>query len=145
VKEFCNAATSINPWSQVYKLAAGKTRANSIMTTLRKQDGSETTSIQDTMKIMLDYLFAEVREEETLYHKNINKYIEESLNTRDDVGFSRDETKQTIDSFNQRKRQEWTESQAESTKKHLIYSLEYLMLFKPMLKKRVLPQKVKDS
>jgi len=35
-KEFCNVATSINPWSQVYKLWAGKTRANSIMTTLRK-------------------------------------------------------------------------------------------------------------
>ena len=27
-KEFCNVAASINPWSQVYKLAAGKTRAN---------------------------------------------------------------------------------------------------------------------
>ena len=44
-KEFCNLAACINPWSQVYKLAAGKTLANSIMTTLRKQDGSE-TSIQ---------------------------------------------------------------------------------------------------
>jgi len=105
-KEFCNVAASIKPWSQVYKLAAGKTRANSIMTTLRKQDGSETTSIQDTMKIMLNHFFAEVREEETLYHKNISKYIEETLNTRDDVAFSRDEIKQTIDIFNQRKRQE---------------------------------------
>jgi hypothetical protein len=76
------------------------------MTTLRKEEGSETTSIKDTMKIMLEYLFAEVREEETLYHKNISKYIEEPLNTRDDVAFSRDEIKQTIDSFNQRKRQE---------------------------------------
>ena len=105
-KEFCNVAASIKPWSQVYKLAAVKTRANSIMTTLRKQDGSETTSIQDTMKIMLNHFFAEVREEETLYHKNISKYIEETLNTRDDVAFSRDEIKQTIDIFNQRKRQE---------------------------------------
>jgi len=44
-KEYCNVEASINSWSQVYKLAAGKTRANSIMTTLRKPDGSE-TSIQ---------------------------------------------------------------------------------------------------
>jgi len=58
------------------------------------------------MKIMLDYLFAEFIEEEILYRKNISKYIEEPLNTRDDVAFSRDEIKQTIDRFNQRKRQE---------------------------------------
>ena len=89
--------------SQVYKLAAGKTRANSIMTTLRKPDGSETTSIQDTVKVMLEYPFAEDREEETLHHKNIRKYIEEPLNTRDDVVFLREEIKQTIDSFNQKK------------------------------------------
>jgi low affinity Fe/Cu permease len=25
-KEYCNVAASTNPWSQVYKLAAGKTR-----------------------------------------------------------------------------------------------------------------------
>ena len=55
---------------------------------------------------MLDYLFAEFIEEEILYRKNISKYIEEPLNTRDDVAFSRDEIKQTIDRFNQRKRQE---------------------------------------
>ena len=103
-KEFCNVEASINPWSQVYKLAAGKTRANSIMTTLRKPDGSETTSIQDTMKVMLEYLFAEDREdEETLHHKNIRKYIEEPLNTRDNVAFSREEIKQMIDSFNKKK------------------------------------------
>jgi len=73
------------------------------MTTLRKPDGSETTSIQDTVKVMLEYLFAEDREEETLHHKNIRKYIEEPLNTRDDVVFLREEIKQTIDSFNQKK------------------------------------------
>jgi len=89
--------------SQVYKLAAGKTRANSIMTTLRKPDGSETTSIQDTVKVMLDYLFVEDREEETLHHKNIRKYIEGPLNTRDKVAFLREEIKQTIDSFDQNK------------------------------------------
>jgi hypothetical protein len=103
-KEFCNVAASINPWTQVYKLAAGKKRANSIMTTLRKPDGSETMSLQDTVKVMLVYLSAEGREE-TLHHKNIRKYIEEPLNTRDDIAFSREEIKETIDSFNQKKAQ----------------------------------------
>jgi hypothetical protein len=68
-KKFCNVEASINPWSQAYKLAAGKTRANSIIITLRKPDGSETMSIQDTMKVMLEYLFAEGREEEETLHQ----------------------------------------------------------------------------
>jgi hypothetical protein len=72
------------------------------MTTLRKPDGSETTNIQDTMKVMLDYLFVEDREE-ILHHKNIRKYIKEPLNTRDKVPFLREEIKQTIDSVNQKK------------------------------------------
>jgi hypothetical protein len=46
-KEYCNVAASTNPWSQVHKLTAGKTPANSIMTTLRKPDGSETSNIQE--------------------------------------------------------------------------------------------------
>jgi hypothetical protein len=58
-KEYCNVAASTNPWSQVYKLAAGKTRANNIMNTLRKPDGSETSSIQETMEVMLEYHFTE--------------------------------------------------------------------------------------
>jgi hypothetical protein len=33
-KELCNVAASINQWSQVYKLAADKTRTASIMTTI---------------------------------------------------------------------------------------------------------------
>jgi len=44
-KEFCNVTASTNPWSQVYKLTSGKIRPKSIMTTLTKPDGSETTSI----------------------------------------------------------------------------------------------------
>ena len=48
--------SSTNPWSQVYKLATGKARSNNIKTTLRKPDGTETTSILETLNIMLDHL-----------------------------------------------------------------------------------------
>ena len=92
-------AASINPWSQVYTLAAGKTRANSTMTTLRKPDGSETSSIQETMKVMLDHLFTE----DTLHHKNIRRTIEETICTSDDLEFSREEIKHEIESFNGKK------------------------------------------
>jgi hypothetical protein len=62
-KEYCNVAASINPWSYVYKLATGKARTNSITTTLKKPDETETSSILETMN-MLDYLITEDGEEE---------------------------------------------------------------------------------
>ena len=83
---------SLNPWSQVYKLVKGKARTNSIMTTLRKPDGTETSNILDTMNIMLDYLIIDdSEEEETYYHKNIRKIIEEPVKTCDDSEFTQRE------------------------------------------------------
>jgi hypothetical protein len=102
-KEYCNVLASINPWSQVYKLAAGKTRAITIITTLQKPDGTETASIQETMNVLLDYLFTEARDEETSHRKNIRKNIKEPINTSEGVEFSRDEIKHTIGSFNHKK------------------------------------------
>jgi DNA-binding transcriptional regulator YhcF (GntR family) len=101
-KEYCNVEASTNPWSQIYKLAAGKTRANNIMSTLRKPDGSETSSIQETMNVLLDQLFTEDRED-TLHHKLIRKNIEETIGTSDDIDFSREEIHHTIESFSDKK------------------------------------------
>ena len=96
--------SSSNPWSQVYKLATGKVRSKSIMTTLRKPDGTETSSILETMNIMLDHLITVDREEEeTCYNKNIRKMIEELIQTCDDIEFTQGEIKQTIESFNSKK------------------------------------------
>jgi len=82
-REYCSV-TSVNPWSQVYKLAAGKARNNTIITTLRKPDGSETTNILDTIKTMMNHLIPEDIEEESYYHKQIRKMVEEQIDTRDD-------------------------------------------------------------
>jgi hypothetical protein len=70
-KEYCNVAASVNPWSQVYKLVAGKARECSKMTTVRLPDGTEKTSLHETANIILDYLFT--------HHKNIRKAIEEPI------------------------------------------------------------------
>ena len=51
-KEYCNMTSSSNPWCKVYKLATGKVRTNSIMTTLRKLHGTETSSMLETMNLM---------------------------------------------------------------------------------------------
>jgi hypothetical protein len=53
-KEYCNVAASVNPWSHVYRLGTGKVRTNSITTTLRKPDGTETSSTLETRDIMLE-------------------------------------------------------------------------------------------
>jgi hypothetical protein len=102
-KEYCNVAASVNPWSHVYKLAKGKVRTNNIMTKLRKPDGTETSSILETMNIMSGYLIREDREEENQHHKNIRKMIEKPIYTRDDAEFTQGEIKQTIKSFNSKK------------------------------------------
>jgi hypothetical protein len=59
----------------MYKLATGKVGTNRIMTTLRKPDGTDTSSILETMNIKLDNLITEdeEEEEETYNHNNIIK------------------------------------------------------------------------
>ena len=72
-KEHCNVAASVNPLSQVYKLAAGKTRECSKMTTIRKPDGTQTTSLHETANVNLEYLFTKDNGEDNLHYKNIKR------------------------------------------------------------------------
>ena len=102
-KEYCNVAASINPWSQVYKLATGKNRTNNIMTTIKNPDGTETSNLNQTLNTILDYILTEEKEIDNLHHQIIWKATEEPIYTDDDVDFSREEIKNVIDSFNQKK------------------------------------------
>jgi len=68
-----------------------------------KPDGSETTSIQETVEVMLYYLFKEDSEEENSHQKKLRKTIEEPIRTTDDVEFSREKIKHAIESFNDKK------------------------------------------
>ena len=102
-KEYCDVAAYMNPWSQVYKLAAGKTRTRSIMTTIRKPDGTGTTSLHETVNVFLDYLLTEDSEEDNLHHKNIRKSIKEQVRTKEDVEFTQQEIRNTIENFNHKK------------------------------------------
>ena len=93
----------MNPWSQVYKIAAGKTKEVTKMTTINKPDGTQTTSIQETINEILDYLYKEDCGEEEPHHKSIRKNVDEPIYTEDDVEFTLEEIKQTIESFSQKK------------------------------------------
>ena len=73
------------------------------MTTLTKPDGSETMSIQEMLEVLLDYLFEEGNVEENTHQKTIRKAVEEPMKTSNDVKFSREEIKQVIENFDNKK------------------------------------------
>ena len=58
-KEYCNITTAANHWNEVYKLAVGKRRYYSLFTSLRKPDGTLTTDMEETVKLMLEYFTPE--------------------------------------------------------------------------------------
>ena len=62
-------------------------------TTIRKPDGTETTSLQETLNVILDYLFREDSGEDNLHHKNIRKAIEEPIHTDKYAEFTQEEIK----------------------------------------------------
>jgi len=66
----------------VYKSAAGKLRSNQIITTLPKSDVSQTEGLRETLQCTLEYLIPkDDQSEETEYHKQIRKSIEEPIET----------------------------------------------------------------
>jgi hypothetical protein len=58
-KEYCNITTAANPWNEVHKLAVGKRRYYTLFTSLRKLDGTLTTDLEETVKLMLEHFTPE--------------------------------------------------------------------------------------
>jgi hypothetical protein len=44
-KQYCNTTTSSNPWKAIFKLATGKAKSYSTLSTLKKPDGTVTTDM----------------------------------------------------------------------------------------------------
>jgi hypothetical protein len=61
------------------------------MTTIRKPNGTETSSLHETVNVILDYHFTEDSEEDNSHHKNIIKSIEEPIRTNEDADFTQEE------------------------------------------------------
>jgi len=53
---YCNLTPATNPWNEVYKLAAGKKKNNTQLTTLRKPDGTLTKDTRDTLQHIHMYI-----------------------------------------------------------------------------------------
>jgi hypothetical protein len=102
-KLHCTITTPNNPWNEVYRLAAGKTRATLTLTTLLKPNGSRRTSIDEILKTMINYLIPEDSTRDTTQHEITRRLANQPNDTPKDQEFTQNEVKQAIESFKPRK------------------------------------------
>lgn len=103
-KEYCNITTSSNPWNAAYKIASGKIRNTSILSTLKKSDGTYTEGLADTMNYVIDQFTQEDNENtDSAYHIQIRHNIEEPPNTNNDKSFTTNEIGDIIENMNSKK------------------------------------------
>ena len=82
-KEYCKLTTEANPCNAVYRLAAGKKKNNTQITTLRKPDDSLTRDTPETLRLMLEYFTPEDNElEDNDHHKQVRDITAGPPNTR---------------------------------------------------------------
>jgi hypothetical protein len=87
----------------VYKLATGKIKSCSPLSTLRKPDGTVTTDMAETLHFMMDSFTPEDDEEtDNEYHKLIRAQIKTSI-TIDDKPFTPAEIRDAIKGMNKNK------------------------------------------
>ena len=103
-KEYCNLTTEANPWNAVYRLAAGKKKTNTQITTLRKPDGSLTKDTKETLSLMLEYFIpGDNALEDNNYHKQVRDITNRPINRPDDCEFTREEIGRVTESMNNKK------------------------------------------
>jgi hypothetical protein len=73
----------------VYKLATGKMRSNSILTTIRRPDGTVTSGLAETVNAMTDHFTPADHEiTDSEYHKLIRTQNKTPVTTEDDKPFT---------------------------------------------------------
>ena len=84
-KEFCNVTSAINPWNEIYKMAAGKTKRPAHTTTLRQPDGSLTTNLHGTLLQMIQkFMLDDNPADDTELHRQIRALTQTPIDTNDD-------------------------------------------------------------
>jgi len=62
-KTFCTISDGVKHWNLVYKIASGKFRTTTRLTTIEKEDGKYTTDTSSTILCMLEHFALDDREE----------------------------------------------------------------------------------
>ena len=88
----------------MYKLAAGKRRNNTQITTPRKPDGSLTEDLRETLQLMLEYFTpVDKEDDDAKHHKLATAQTLEPADTEDDKDFTVEETRKVVARMNKRK------------------------------------------
>jgi hypothetical protein len=96
--------TSSNPCNEVYKLAAGKRRDNTQITTMRKPDESLTEDLRETLQLMQEHFTPNDKEQDFELHKLARAEALEPADTDNDIGFSVEKSRNVVASMDKRKR-----------------------------------------
>ena len=103
-KEHCYMTTHINPWNEAYRLAAGKRKSATQITTLRKPDGTLTDDLQEKLKHMLEHFAPEDDQHDDSYlHKQARTLSMEPIYTEDDKEFTVQEIRNAVASLGDKK------------------------------------------
>jgi hypothetical protein len=73
------------------------------MTTINRPDRTETRGLKETINEILNHPHKEDEGEENPHHKSIRKAVDKLIHTEDDVEFTPEEIKHTIECFSQKK------------------------------------------
>jgi hypothetical protein len=120
-KEYCNLTPHTNPWNAIYKLAANKTRGSQMLTTLKRQDGTNTTNIEETVKMMAEHLIPKDDDtDDTEYHKQLRIQVKEPIQTAEYREYTIEEVKNAIAELKHKKSQGKILSQQKYTRKCII-------------------------
>ena len=95
--------TSMNPWNVIYKIAAGKTKKAITLTTILKQDGSFTSTAEDTLDVMMDKCVPKDTVPDNEIHTKMRHDIENYVSSIDDSLFTDQEVTNAIKSFKEGK------------------------------------------
>lgn len=104
-KKFCNATNKSQPWNYIYKAAAGKLKTQTLFTSIQRQDGSYTCTLEETLNVLLEkYVPLDNVDSDNannyLVRQKSLEYYESGLN---DIPFSQYEVKSIMDSFDVKK------------------------------------------
>jgi hypothetical protein len=93
-----------NPCNAVYRLASNKTKSSQKLTALQKPDGSLTSGLNETVKVMTDYLIPKDEQlDDTDYHKRTRVQSKKPILTADDRDYTSAEVKNAIDDLSHKK------------------------------------------
>ena len=96
--------TCNNPWNEAYRLAAGKQKSSTQITTLRKPEGTLTEDLQETLKYMLEHFAPDdTQHDDSDLHKQARTLSMEPMYTEDDKDFTVQEIRNAVLSLGDKK------------------------------------------